>query len=130
RYVPERMDDFAWENDRIAFRVYGPALEGTPGDADGMDVWVKRTDSLIIDTWYASGDYHRDHGQGLDYYSVGHTLGAGDAAPVIDDSVIFPRHYSRYEILDNGPLRTTFVLYYAPWQVQHRMVRASKTIQL
>ena len=27
RYVPERLDDYAWENDRIAFRAYGPALE-------------------------------------------------------------------------------------------------------
>ncbi len=26
RYVPERLDDFAWENDKIAHRTYGPAL--------------------------------------------------------------------------------------------------------
>ena len=26
---PERKDDFAWENDRGAYRVYGPALERT-----------------------------------------------------------------------------------------------------
>ncbi len=26
RFVPERSDDFAWENDNVAFRVYGPAL--------------------------------------------------------------------------------------------------------
>src|SRR6476661_2240682 len=26
RYVPERYDDFAWENDKIAFRMYGKAL--------------------------------------------------------------------------------------------------------
>src|SRR5262245_33955903 len=29
RFVPERKDDVAWENDRIAYRVYGPALEAT-----------------------------------------------------------------------------------------------------
>jgi len=23
RHVPERLDDIAWENDRIAFRIYG-----------------------------------------------------------------------------------------------------------
>src|SRR5450432_3529885 len=26
RYIPERFDDFAWENDRIAHRIYGPTL--------------------------------------------------------------------------------------------------------
>lgn len=30
RYVPERKDDFAWGNDKIAFRMYGKALELTP----------------------------------------------------------------------------------------------------
>ena len=27
RYVPERKDDFAWENEYAAFRMYGPALK-------------------------------------------------------------------------------------------------------
>ena len=27
RFVPERMDDYAWENNLAAFRLYGPALE-------------------------------------------------------------------------------------------------------
>ena len=30
-YVPERKDDFAWENDKIAFRAYGKALRKTKG---------------------------------------------------------------------------------------------------
>ncbi len=25
RLVPERTDDYTWENDRVAFRMYGPA---------------------------------------------------------------------------------------------------------
>src|SRR5690606_19060240 len=37
RYVPERFDDFAWENDVIAFRMYGKALEGRSDDAQGLD---------------------------------------------------------------------------------------------
>lgn len=42
RYVPERYDDFAWENDKIAYRVYGKALELVPNEnAYGMDVWGK-----------------------------------------------------------------------------------------
>jgi len=52
RLVPERKDDFAWENNRTAFRVYGPALKATGEISNGMDFWAKKTDSLIIDKWY------------------------------------------------------------------------------
>lgn len=27
RFVPERIDDYAWENNRVAFRVYGPTAQ-------------------------------------------------------------------------------------------------------
>ena len=40
RFVPERMDDFAWENDRIGFRVFGPALSLVEETGNGVDVWV------------------------------------------------------------------------------------------
>ena len=41
-FMPQRKDDFAWENDRIAFRVYGPSLERTGEISSGIDVWCKR----------------------------------------------------------------------------------------
>jgi len=31
RLMPERKDDFAWENDRVAFRIYGNALKAIDG---------------------------------------------------------------------------------------------------
>lgn len=130
RYVPERMDDFAWENDKIAFRMYGKALEGTSGDAHGIDVWVKRTPGLVIDKWYKSGDYHEDHGEGMDYYSVGMTLGAGDIVPFINDSLWFPKHYRGHRVLDNGPLRSTFRLDYEQWDAGGMPVKVSKLISL
>lgn len=130
RYVPERYDDFAWENDRIAFRMYGKALEGRPDDAQGLDIWAKRTEKLVVDEWYKTGDYHKDHGDGLDYYSVGMTLGAGDIAPYAADKIIYSKHYRKHEVLDNGPLRTTFRLSYEPWQVNDRVVSLTKTITL
>jgi len=107
RYVPERKDDFAWENDKIAFRVYGKALEGTNENANGIDVWVKRSSKLVINERYRLKDYHTDNGDGLDYYHVGLTLGAGNLAPYINDSIYFPKNYSAWEVQDNGPLRTT-----------------------
>jgi len=130
RYVPERYDDFAWENDVVAFRMYGKALEGRPDDAQGLDIWSKRTADLVVDKWYAHGDYHTDHGEGLDYYSVGMTLGAGDIAPFADDTVVFSKHYRQYEVLDNGPLRSAFKLTYEPWQVGDETVSVTKVFTL
>lgn len=130
RYVPERLDDFAWENDKIAFRTYGKALEGTKGDAYGLDVWVKRTDKLVINTRYKGDKYHVDNGDGMDYYHVGHTLGAGNIAPIVKDEVIYSKNYHRYKVLDNGPLRTSFILEYDAWKVDGIDVTATKKVTI
>ena len=130
RFVPERLDDFAWENDKIAFRAYGKALEKTAGDAFGFDIWVKRTDKMILDKRYKSEDYHKDSGDGLDYYKVGFTLGAGSMAPYVKDSVYYSGNYHHWKILDNGPLRSTFVLGYDAWDVDGIKVKVSKTFSL
>ena len=80
RFVPERSDDFAWENDKIAFRAYGPALHAS-GENSGIDCWLKRVDYPIINKWYkenAEGkSYHKDHGEGYDPYKVGASRGCG-----------------------------------------------------
>jgi hypothetical protein len=130
RFVPERYDDFAWENDKVAFRMYGKALETRKDNAFGTDVWVKRTNKLVINEWYKTGDYHTDHGDGMDYYSVGFTLGAGDVAPIVKDSIVFAKNYHYWKVLDNGPLRTTFELGYDAWDVAGKSVKVTKTISL
>ncbi|MES2873156.1 MAG: DUF4861 family protein [Bacteroidota bacterium] len=130
RYVPERKDDFAWENDLVAFRMYGKALETASDNATGTDIWSKRTDKLVLDAWYKKNDYHTDHGEGMDYYQVGITLGAGDIAPYYNDSIILSKNYHHFKILDNGPLRSTFQLGYDPWKVGNMEISATKTISL
>lgn len=130
RFVPERYDDFAWENDKIAFRVYGAALEKTNENGYGLDIWAKRTDSLVINDWYKRADYHRDHGQGLDFYDVGFSLGAGSSAPFVKDSIYYSKNFRKYKILDNGPLRSTFQLGYNDWKVDGKTVGESKIISL
>jgi len=130
RYIPERLDDFAWENDRIAFRAYGKALEGTRDDAYGLDVWVKRTDNMVINERYKVGEYHVDHGNGLDYYKVGFTLGAGSMAPYVKDSVRYSGNYHRWKLLDKGILRSTFQLEYDTWDAGGIKVKCTKTISL
>ena len=131
RFVPERYDDFAWENDRIAFRVYGKALEKIPEEmAYGQDVWAKRTTELVINKWYKSADYHVDHGEGLDFYDVGLSLGAGSSDPYVNDSIYYSKNFRKYKVLDNGPLRSTFQLDYDPWNVDGKNVTESKIISL
>lgn len=130
RYVPERKDDFAWENDLIAFRAYGKALEKTKEDAYGLDVWVKRTNRMILNERYKRGDYHIDHGDGMDYYHVGFSLGAGNMAPYINDTIRYSGNYKQWKVLDNGPLRTTFQLTFDTWDAGKTKVKATKTISL
>ncbi|HSD07112.1 DUF4861 family protein [Flavobacterium sp.] len=130
RFVPERLDDFAWENDRIAFRAYGKAIENSKENAYGFDVWVKRTDKMIVNERYKLRDYHVDHGNGLDYYQVGFTLGAGNMAPYVKDTVRYSANYHYWKVLDNGPLRSTFRLEYDTWDAGGIKVKATKTISL
>lgn len=135
RFVPERKDDFAWENNRVAFRVYGPALEATGEISNGMDFWVKRTDSLVIDKWYKNdlagiASYHEDHGEGLDMYKVGRTLGLGMTAPYVNDTLCLGRNFTDYEILDEGPLRISFRLKYKPYDAGGKEVVETRIISL
>jgi len=135
RFVPERMDDYAWENDRIAFRIYGPALIAKDGPSNGLDLWIKRTDKMVIDRWYSDylagkNTYHDDNGEGCDCYKVGRTLGAGAMAPFIDDSLWLAINFETWQTLDNGPLRTSFRLTYPPCLVRDLMVTETRTFSL
>lgn len=49
RYYPERLDDIAWENDRAAYRAYGPALQRSGEKAYGYDVFTKNTEDLVVE---------------------------------------------------------------------------------
>lgn len=130
RQVPERFDDFAWENDKVAFRMYGEALESKSGMAKGIDFWAKRTSDLVINKWYKSDNYHHDNGDGVDAYHVGMTLGAGSAEPIVGDDIIYPINYSSHEILDQGPIRISFKLVYKPFKVNNQIVKETKIISL
>jgi hypothetical protein len=116
RFVPERKDDFAWENDLAAYRMYGPALVAE-NPSNGVDLWLKKTEELVVDSFYRGEikygkSYHVDHGQGLDLYKVGKTLGAGGVAPYTDSTLWVGSHFNAYKVLENGPLRSVFTLTY------------------
>ncbi|MDO9255624.1 MAG: DUF4861 family protein [Bacteroidales bacterium] len=135
RLVPERFDDYSWENDRIAFRVYATALIVKDGPSNGIDVWVKRTEKLVVDKWvkdYKAGisSYHNDSGEGCDCYKVGRTLGAGAMAPFVNDSLWLGSNFESYQTLDNGPVRTSFSVVYPPFNVNGKMVTETRTFSL
>lgn len=127
RFVPERADDYTWENDKVAFRVYGPkgqreALQGIAGStlSSGIDLWLKRVHYPIINKWYqkhveSPGYYHTDHGEGYDPYHVGNSRGTGGIGVWVNDSLQVSKNYTTYKTIAVGPLRTVFELTYAPW---------------
>lgn len=128
RLVPERADDYTWENDKIAFRVYGPkgqqeALQGVKGStlSSGVDIWLKRTDQPIINKWYKGYltdpmYYHKDtRGEGYDPYQVGNSRGTGGIGVWKNDSLQVSQNFVTSKTIAEGPLRTVFELTYHPW---------------
>ncbi|OUS71020.1 DUF4861 domain-containing protein [Pseudoalteromonas sp. A601] len=132
-YVPKRQDDFAWENDKVAFRVYGPAAP-IKGHASGVDAWLKKVDYSIIDKWYdqafkGTASYHTDSGEGYDPYHVGISRGVGGSAIWVDGKDYTAHNYKSFEIQQNGPEKVVFTLQYE-WQTPLGLVNESKTISL
>ena len=178
-----RKDDIAGENDRCAYRVYGPALQRTGERSFGTDIWAKNTPDTVVYERYVmdkqgnvDGDkvdekvkseerkmknlsgaaleaqkakikalkaesyeidvttsFHLDHGNGLDPYRVGATLGLGAPSLMIGNQQFLPYCYKTYKILDNGPLRFTVELTYNPSTigdmqnvVEHRIISLDK----
>jgi len=135
RFITERLDDFAWENDRVAFRIYGAALIPVDGPSNGIDLWYKKTTDLIIDKWYKEDlgkvhSYHNDNGEGLDDYKVGRTLGAGMMAPFANDTLYLNTNFIKQEVWENGPLRTTFKLTYQNITVDDRTFTESRIFSI
>ncbi len=141
REAPERKDDFAWENDLVTYRIYGPALEATGEITSGIDVWSKRVPNFVIDSFYKRDkegalthnpllSYHKDNGQGLDSYLVGPTRGCGGTAVFADGKLFVSKNYTTMRILADGPIRFAFEVSYAPWEAGGTTVAESKQIVL
>ena len=120
RFVRERFDDFAWENDRIAHRTYGKALitwKGEPLTSSAIDIWSKRTEKLVINDWYMVDNYHTDLGEGVDAYSAGPTRGCGGNGIWSNNQLYIPTNFVDSRVLANGPIRVMFELVYEPFDV-------------
>ena len=133
RFVRERHDDFAWENDLVAHRMYGPDLETTkkePLVSSGIDVWAKRVPRLLVNEWYMTDDYHQDHGDGADFYSVGKTRGCGGLGIWANEKLAVSKNFTASRVLANGPIRLVFELDYAPWDAGGTKVSETKRVTL
>ncbi len=157
RVYPERLDDIAWESDKIGFRAYGKRAGAHGAKFYGYDVFTKRGERPVLDHLYAVENdphdralvielrksdpkaaqtlsdaisYHIDHGLGMDYYVVGPTLGCGTAALIHDGENLYPLYYDKCEILDNGGLRFTMKLTFDAVQVGEDMVVEERIITL
>lgn len=142
RFVPERTDDYTWENNRVAFRTFGPVAQkmvedGVKGGtlSSGIDAWLKRVEYPIINLWYKRNDekkgaYHKDHGEGVDNFHVGVSRGIGGTAVKVDTSYYFSKNFTSYKTITTGPLRTSFVLTYATWDANGKQINETKHISL
>ena len=133
RFVRERRDDFAWENDRIAHRMYGKELETWPREpltSSAIDVWSKRVRKLVINDWYLVDDYHHDHGEGADFYSAGKTRGCGGSGIWAGGKLWPSANFRDSRVFAAGPIRVLFELTYEAWTADGVRVSEKKRISL
>lgn len=155
---PERLRDFAWENDKVAFRTYGPDLMAKGWKSYGYDTYhkygtskpilnemytsecneknldklryLRTVDKKKATEWASTFSFHYDHGNGYDSYPVDQTLGAGGAALVVDGKLHYQNCWSACTVLDNGPLRMTAVLTFPKMIIKGDTVVEQRTITL
>lgn len=132
RFVPERKDDFAWENEYAAFRMYGPALR-PENPSNGVDLWLKASPELVVDSFYYREHvlglpYHINYGKGLDCYKVGHTCGCGGLVVLANEQTWIGGAYDRWEVLEQTPNRLVFRLEYDSLLVDGHILQESITI--
>lgn len=142
RFVPERTDDYTWENNKVAFRVYGPTAQKMVEDnikggtlSSGVDAWLKKVEYPIINKWYKkttekTGSYHEDTGEGLDNFHVGVSRGVGGITVKSDNNYYFSKNYTEWRTISIGPIRTSFYLNYEDWDVNGKIIKESKIISL
>ena len=142
RFVPERTDDYAWENNKVAFRTYGPVAQKMVEDkikggtlTSGIDAWLKRVEYPVINKWYekytnGTGTYHKDTGEGLDSFHVGASRGIGGVAVKIDTTYFYSKNFISWKTITTGPIRTSFILTYADWDAAGNKITEVKHISL
>lgn len=133
RYVRERHGDFAWENDRIADRAYGKALETwklEPLTSSAIDVWCKSVKKLVVNDWYMMGHVNTDTGEGADLYTASNSRGVGGNGIWSDGKLWTSKNFVNSQVYTDGPIRVKFKLTYDAFNVNGHKVQENKIISL
>lgn len=129
---PDGAQNIGWENDRIAFRVYGPTVRDRVGS--GIDIWPKSVEFPIVEKWNrlagAGQDYHTERGEGYDFYHVGRERGCGGSALWRDGRPYPAETYATYAITANASDHVEFTITSAPWDAAGLRVSETKTIRM
>lgn len=113
---PRRKDDVAWENDKMAFRAYGPALKDSIENS-GIDVWAKTVSSPVVNKWYEDDfakrrSYHKDYGEGCDAYKVANSVGLGGSGIWKNGKLYQSNVYTYADVIWQPEGKIKFVLTY------------------
>lgn len=132
RFIDERKEDIAWENDKAAFRIY--SREVREKVSSGVDFWTKKVDYPIIENWYALNaqgqDYHTDRGEGYDFYAVGTHRGVGGTGIMTSEGLSVAQPYANYRIYANTPDAVDFELTYQPYNAGGCVIYEKKRIKM
>lgn len=114
-----------WENDKIAFRNYFD-------ERNGMDIFGKTTTDMILQKIGVGASYHELQDWGMDILKVGNSLGSGAIALLYQDSLyrVTAPEGATYQLVAEGPLRSTFDLDFAEVQVGDRTVGVKHRISI
>ncbi|MBQ0080449.1 MAG: DUF4861 family protein [Alistipes sp.] len=127
RFVPERHDDFVFENNLVAGRIYGKSLENCGKGSitsPGIDIWVKTPGGLVANERYRmelqeGRSYHKNWGNGKDCYKVSKSLGGGASVPLVNGRPAYPStNYRSWKILEQKDDKVVFTLSYPQWQFE------------
>lgn len=114
-----------WESELVAYRSYFDAR-------NGKDIFGKVKPSIRAEKIGLDEDYHQLQDWGMDVLKVGNSLGAGALAIKHQDSLyrLGETSTASFKILENGPIRSVFSLFYTGWQVDDQTLSLTETITI
>ncbi|MCW3160013.1 DUF4861 domain-containing protein [Chryseobacterium oryctis] len=128
KLISENLDDYAWENDKVLFRIFGPKGQKEAEEkkktgilSSGIEIGFKKNEQPIITQWYqeyiknptALLKNPKEEGFGL--YEVGGSRGVGGTGVLVNNKLQVSKNFITSKAIAEGSLRTIFEVTYFPW---------------